>query len=175
VRESSFVLVCRLFPTHDACVFETGREGLAMPSTTEQFPREHVTAQISDAIVKLLAVHTGHGARSARTTLGDDVIICVLEDALTRGERSLLEHGERETVLSTRRAFQETMANEAVRVVEEISGRTVRAFMSANHVDPDLGAEVFVLEPVSENSHGPLASGARNHAPLEHLRRRRGD
>ena len=153
-----------------------------MPSTTEQFPREHVTAQISDAIVKLLAVHTGHGARSARTTLGDDVIVCVLEDALTRGERSLLEHGERETVLSTRRAFQETMANDAVRVVEEISGRTVRAFMSANHVDPDLGAEVFVLEPVSESSHEPLASaaerlasGARNHSHLEHLRRRRGD
>jgi len=30
-----------------------------------------------------------------------------------------------------------------------LTGRRVIAFMSANHLDPDLGAEIFVLE-----SHG---------------------
>jgi uncharacterized protein YbcI len=31
--------------------------------------------------------------------------------------------------------------------IEEISGRKVIAFMSQVHFDPDLAAEVFVLEP----------------------------
>jgi hypothetical protein len=29
------------------------------------------------------------------------------------------------------------------------SNRTVTAFMSANHIEPDMAAEVFVLEPES--------------------------
>lgn len=36
--------------------------------------------------------------------------------------------------------------------VAEITGRKVVAFMSQVHLDPDLAAEIFVLEPdVSEN------------------------
>ena len=32
-------------------------------------------------------------------------------------------------------------------MVESISGRSVSAFMSNNHIDPDLAVETFVLEP----------------------------
>jgi uncharacterized protein YbcI len=32
-------------------------------------------------------------------------------------------------------------------MVEELTGRTVVGFMSDNHANPDLGVEVFVLEP----------------------------
>jgi len=34
--------------------------------------------------------------------------------------------------------------------VERHSGRKVRAFLSDNHVDPDIAVESFVLEPTSE-------------------------
>jgi hypothetical protein len=34
--------------------------------------------------------------------------------------------------------------------VEEISGRRVSAFMSANHLEPDLAVEIFVLEPLAD-------------------------
>jgi hypothetical protein len=39
---------------------------------------------------------------------------------------------------------------DAIASVEELTGRTVTAFMSANHIDPDLAAELFVLEPAPE-------------------------
>jgi hypothetical protein len=32
--------------------------------------------------------------------------------------------------------------------VETITGRRVLAFMSNNHIDPNLAAELFVLEPL---------------------------
>jgi hypothetical protein len=41
------------------------------------------------------------------------------------------------------------MRNEAIAAVEGLSGRTVAAFMSNNHIDPDLAVETFVLEPQS--------------------------
>ena len=39
------------------------------------------------------------------------------------------------------------MEEDLVRGIEEITGRTVLAFMSANHLEPDMAAETFVLEP----------------------------
>ena len=32
-------------------------------------------------------------------------------------------------------------------MIEELTGRKVIAFMNASHQDPDLSAELFVLEP----------------------------
>jgi uncharacterized protein YbcI len=67
-------------------------------------------------------------------------------DALTRGERSLIEYGRSDAVLDIRRAYQETMAQEAISLIENLSGRRVEAFLSANHIDPDLAVETFVLQ-----------------------------
>jgi hypothetical protein len=36
---------------------------------------------------------------------------------------------------------------DAVAVVEGVTGRSVTAFMSDNHIDPDIAVETFVLEP----------------------------
>jgi hypothetical protein len=38
------------------------------------------------------------------------------------------------------------MRDECTVALEELTGRRVLAFMSANHIDPDLGAEIFVLD-----------------------------
>jgi uncharacterized protein YbcI len=106
-----------------------------------------VTAAISDAMASLLSRHTGRGATSSRTTISRNLIVCVMGDALTKGEKSLVQHGRPEVVLSIRSAYQETMAREAISIVEELSGRRVTAFMSNNHIDPDLAVETFVLQP----------------------------
>jgi uncharacterized protein YbcI len=34
-------------------------------------------------------------------------------------------------------------------LVSGLTGREVVAFMSNNHIDPDLGVEIFVLAPVA--------------------------
>jgi len=106
-----------------------------------------VTSAISDAMASLLSRHTGRGATSSWTTFSRDLIVCVMGDALTTGEKSLVHYGRPEAVLSIRRAYQESMAQEAISIVEELSGRRVTAFMSSNHIDPDLAVEIFVLQP----------------------------
>jgi uncharacterized protein YbcI len=118
----------------------------------EDAARDRATAKISDEIVRLLAAETGHGATRAWTTLGDDLIVCVLQGVLSKGEQNLVRNGTREPVLSTRRAYQEMMERDAVAAVEQISGRTVRAFTSANHLDEDIAVEIFVLEPLADGS-----------------------
>ncbi len=106
---------------------------------------EHRHAAISNLMVGLLKEYTGRGPTKARTTLGDHVVTCVLEDTLTKGERHLVARGEHRTVLETRRLFQELIREQATTQVEKILDRTVIAFMSDNHIDPDLAVETFVL------------------------------
>jgi uncharacterized protein YbcI len=117
-------------------------------------PTEHgrnggVAAAISNLTVHLLSEYTGRGPTRARTHLSDDLVVVVLKDALTKGERSLIRDGEHDRVLDTRQAFQRTMREDLAGGVAELTGREVIAFMSANHIDPDMGVEIFILAPES--------------------------
>lgn len=70
---------------------------------------------------------------------------------MTKAERNLAKRGKEDFVLEMRHAFQETMREDLTAVVERLTGRKVVAFLSANHIEPDVAAEVFVLdEPVAE-------------------------
>jgi uncharacterized protein YbcI len=104
-------------------------------------------AAISNAVVRLLSEYTGRGPTKARTHLTKDLVTVLLEQTLTKGERSLVGDGKTDLVLSMRFAFQQTMRDDLVTSVQEITGRQVAAFMSANHLDPDMAIESFVLVP----------------------------
>jgi uncharacterized protein YbcI len=91
--------------------------------------------------------YTGRGPTKARAYIHEDLITVVLQDTLTMGERSLVRDGEVDLVLASRKAFQRTMATQMVAAVERHSGRSVFAFLSDNHVDPDVAIESFVLTP----------------------------
>ena len=106
---------------------------------------DHVTAEISTAAVRLLREYTGRGPTKARTTISDDHVVIVLGDLLTKGERKLVDSGKHDRVLALRRDFQLAMREDLVAMIEELTGRQVKAFMSDNHVDPDLAIEVFIL------------------------------
>ena len=103
-------------------------------------------AAISNAVVRLMSEYTGRGPTMAHTHLDRDLITVVLRDTLTKGERSLVRDGLQDMVLSTRKAYQATMREDLVGAVEEITGRKVSAFLSDNHIDPDLAVETFVME-----------------------------
>lgn len=104
-------------------------------------------AAISDATVRLLHEYTGRGPTRSRTTINQDSVMVLVGDTLTRGERKLVEGGKAERVLQLRHDFQLVMRDELVKAVEDATGRNVIAFMSQSHIDPDLAAEIFVLEP----------------------------
>ncbi len=108
--------------------------------------KEPVTVLISNHVVRVTREYTGRGPGRARTYITENVVTVVLHDTLTRGERSLVEDGRSEQVHQMRLALQETMRRDLVGGVEAILGRKVAAFMSANHMDPDLAVETFILE-----------------------------
>src|SRR3954465_5386006 len=103
---------------------------------------------VSNAVVHLLADYTGRGPTKARTSIRDDLIVVVLQDTLTKGERALVRNGRSDKVIDLRGEFQSAMRSDLVSAVEDLPGRAVMAFMSANHIDPDLAVELFVLTPV---------------------------
>jgi uncharacterized protein YbcI len=79
-------------------------------------------------------------------------------------EQTLVENGELESVYQMRRSFQQAMEDEFRQIVEDATGRTVIAYMSTIHIDPDLAVELFVLEPLEEPSESEAASGSQDGA-----------
>jgi uncharacterized protein YbcI len=46
-----------------------------------------LSAAISRLIVRLFAEYTGRGPTKARTTIRDNVVVCIAEDNMTKAER----------------------------------------------------------------------------------------
>jgi uncharacterized protein YbcI len=105
------------------------------------------SAMISTSAVRLLHEYTGRGPTKAKTLINEDVVTVLLADTLTTGERRLVDTGRSERVLQLRHDYQLIMRDDLIRIVERQLHRKVIAFMSQNHIDPDLAVEVFVLEP----------------------------
>ena len=105
--------------------------------------------EINTDAVRVLREYTGRGPTKARSVVNHDSVTILFGDALTPGERRLAESGKAEHVLATRHQYQLVMRDDLVKVVEDAIGRKVIAFMSDNHIDPDYGVEVFVLEPLA--------------------------
>lgn len=115
-----------------------------MPGTADTGGR-NLHSAINDLVVRVMQEYTGRGATRARTVLSPDTVMVLLEDTLTKGEQTLVEHGRTQEVLRIRRTFQEAMSRELTAEIERLTGREVLAFLSANHVEPDYSAEIFVL------------------------------
>lgn len=122
-------------------------------------------ASISRRIVQLLARRVGKGPTKCKTHwAGPDMLVVVLGGAATEAERTLYERGREEDVRAYRTAIQAALSEDMTGEVEELTGRTVVAFMSTSHQDPDLMVEIFCLEPLQEGVDGrPVAT--RGDAP----------
>ncbi|GAC1435850.1 MAG: hypothetical protein NVSMB51_06040 [Solirubrobacteraceae bacterium] len=125
---------------------------------SQESPVTSSAAAISTAVVKLMSEFTGRGPTKARTYFNENLVTVVLQDTLTRGERSLVRGGQDELVLSTRQAFQRTMRDEMCAAVAQITGREVVAFLSANSLDPDIAIESFLLDGSGQRSPGDAMS-----------------
>jgi uncharacterized protein YbcI len=106
-----------------------------------------LAAALSNAVVRCMAEVSGRGPSRARTTIGQDAVFVVVEDTLTRAERELVRIGDEQLVLRMREGLQRAMHESLDGEIERLTGRRVIGFMSANHIEPDLAVEVFVLAP----------------------------
>ena len=87
-----------------------------------------LASAISNLVVRITSEYTGRGPTRARTHISENLIAVVLEDTLTKGERSLVREGHEDRVLAMREAFQRTMGSELIGGVEQLTGRRVAAF-----------------------------------------------
>ncbi len=110
--------------------------------------RGRALALVSRALGRLYKEQFGRGPETAHSYFaGPDTVICLLADTLTPVERSMLDMGERQRLRDIRMLFQYATETKFRAVVEEATGRKVKAFMSGVDVDQDLACEIFVLEP----------------------------
>jgi uncharacterized protein YbcI len=99
--------------------------------------------------VQTLNAYTGRGPTKSWPSIDGNPVSVVLRDTLTKGERSLVKDGRAQLVLDMRKAYQHTMREELIAGVEQHTGRKVIAFLSDNHIDPDIAIETFLLEPTN--------------------------
>ncbi|HEY4996614.1 MAG TPA: Na-translocating system protein MpsC family protein [Solirubrobacteraceae bacterium] len=124
--------------------------GFALPRALEENGTSEsgaALAAISRRIVGLLKEHYGKGPTQARTYYSGELVVVLLSGGFTQAERTLIEDGRTRAVMELRAQLQEVMNDRFRQVIEEELQRSVLAFMSAAHYDPDYNAEVFVLAP----------------------------
>ena len=82
---------------------------------------------------------------------GPDALTCLLEDTLTPAERNLVKLGEHQRLRDLRMVVQYAAVREFCEPVEQITGRTVRAFHSSIDTEVDgMALETFVFYPDGE-------------------------
>jgi uncharacterized protein YbcI len=114
--------------------------------------REHPTPagplrqDISNTIVTLFKQRFGRGPMTCRTYLESDLVVLVMSGGYTPGEQTMFEAGKWHDVRQARMAWQDSMEARFVEVIERLTQRSVKAFMSANHQGPDITVELFVLD-----------------------------
>jgi uncharacterized protein YbcI len=111
---------------------------------------KHALASISEALVTLHREYYGKGPTKAKTFLVNDTVLCMLKGGFTIVEKTLIDNGRKQAVHDIRHSFQAAMEEQFTNVVEDALGRKVIAYMSTVHSDPDISAELFVLEPEGE-------------------------
>jgi uncharacterized protein YbcI len=132
---------------------------MASTSGIEERAPGSLSASISNHVVRLFAEYTGRGPTRARTTIRDNVVVCITEDTMTKAERRLTQEGEGALVVTVRRRFQSTMRDDLVGGVELLTGLRVVAFLSDHDAGADMAAEVFVLDGSSRLPEAPTDDG----------------
>jgi uncharacterized protein YbcI len=105
-----------------------------------------LNSAIVNAVVQLHSRYAGRGPTRAQAFARHNVVVLLMEDAMTQGERSLAAHGRQAVTLDIRRQLETAMRERLVGAVEDLTGCRVVAFMNDNHIDPDVVAELFVLD-----------------------------
>jgi uncharacterized protein YbcI len=113
---------------------------------TSQLSGGELNAAVTSALVGIHNEYLGRGPKTASTFHHDNILVTLMHDVLTQAERALIHTNRDDAVTSMRHLFQKTMQADFTEAVERLTGRTVVAFISGNHVDPDIAAELFILD-----------------------------
>ena len=105
-----------------------------------------LNAAVTSALVGIHTEHLGRGPKTASTFHHGNVIVTFMHEVMVPAEHSLVRGGNGPAVASMRHLFQQTMQADFKAAVERLTGLEVVAFISGNQVEPDMAAEVFVMD-----------------------------
>jgi uncharacterized protein YbcI len=70
----------------------------------------------------------------------------VWDVGFTALEQTIMDSGDSDRVVAMREDFQRVMADRYKHVIEELTDRSVLAFLSQAHVEPDITMEIFFVD-----------------------------
>jgi uncharacterized protein YbcI len=108
-------------------------------------PENEVRSTIANGISRLQSQYYGRGPLKAKTYITGDLVVVALEETFTPAEKTLIDHGQAEPVKHIRRTFQQAMREQFTSIIEQATGRHVRAFFSDTDIDADVSVEIFLL------------------------------
>jgi uncharacterized protein YbcI len=119
-----------------------------MPAPDGPLTGDALLIGVTDAMIALHEHYHHRVPVTAKTLLlSDDLLACVMGGVYTDVEKTMIELQRSATVQETRSAFQSAMEHKFIAAVERLSGRDVLAFISNQHVGPDIEIELFMLKP----------------------------
>ena len=128
-----------------------------MTTSEARLERKSQATAISNGIGSLHREHYGRGADRIRTVIHPELVATTLDDCFTTVEKRMIAEGAFANVRETRTMFQDWMGPQFIELVEEATGRKVRAFFSSCAHDPDVAVELFLLYPADDSSNAPEA------------------
>jgi len=112
-----------------------------------------LNAAVARSAVRARNRYAGRGPTKAQAFYRDDVIVVIMKEVMTTMERSLSTDGRTDAVLGVRRELQRTMRPALVATIEDLTGCHVISFMTADDLDSDVAAMLYILDR-------PLGDGA---------------
>jgi anti-sigma B factor antagonist len=113
--------------------------------TPDTRTRGQLASEIANGIVRLWRDRAGTGPKRARAHVTDGFVTCVMEGTLTPAERTLADAGRADLVRRQRAELRWSMRDDAVALVERITGRRVLSALGDTAVEPDHAVDVFIL------------------------------
>lgn len=101
---------------------------------------------VSNLVVRVYADRVGRGPTKARAYTDRDIIVVVMEDTMTKAEKTLVESGRSAAVKQVRDALRETMRDDLASGIEALAGRRVIAQIGTSTFDPDVTSDLFILD-----------------------------
>ena len=108
----------------------------------------NLIVHVSVEMVRLYKEQFARPKRATTRWAGPDALVVVLENTLDVAERQMVDKGEHQRLRDKRTAAQYSRVHEFCAPIERLTGRKVRAFLSATDTQVDgLSMETFLLHP----------------------------
>jgi hypothetical protein len=117
-----------------------------MTDTVTTPPEAALQTEITDALVAVWVRHAGKHPTAARTEIRDNIVICVLVDAVGDRDASRVASKAVDAVAGVSGIASAAYKSEAAATVATLTGRRVTSFISSHDADTDVATETFTLE-----------------------------